>query len=113
MPRLHLVRSAALTHYDEVARSVGLDPVRMLAGVGIPRECLFNPDLKVSVDAVYRLLEASAAKSGVDDFGLRLAQPGAGFLPTMITVREFGENVATCSNPCSPSCASASAVVHE
>jgi len=32
-----LVRSASLTDYLEVARSVGLNPSRLLAGVGLSR----------------------------------------------------------------------------
>lgn len=73
MSRIYLVRSAALTNYAELARSVELDPFRMLARAGLPRDSLSNPDLRLSVTAVYRLLEASAAESGVESFGLRLA----------------------------------------
>ncbi|MGH7923002.1 MAG: AraC family transcriptional regulator, partial [Candidatus Binatus sp.] len=69
-----LVRSASLTDYLEVARAVGLDPSRMLDSVGLSRRCLQNPDFKVPEDAVRRLLEASAAAAGIDDFGLRLAE---------------------------------------
>ncbi len=72
MPKL--VRSASLTDYLEVARSVGLDPTRMLAGVGLSRRCLQNPDFKVPEAAVRELLEVSAAAAGIDDFGLRLAE---------------------------------------
>jgi AraC-like DNA-binding protein len=70
----NLVRSASLTDYFEVARSVGLDPTRMLACVGLSRRCLQNPDFKVPEAAVRELLEASAAAAGLDDFGLRLAE---------------------------------------
>ena len=69
-----LVRSASLTDYLEVARTVGLDPSRMLAGVGLSRRCLENPDFKVPEDAVRELLESSAAAAGVEDFGLRMAE---------------------------------------
>ena len=71
---LKLVRSASLTDYLEVACSVGLEPSRMLAGVGLSRRCLQNPDFKVPEAAVRELLEVSAAAAGIDDFGLRLAE---------------------------------------
>jgi AraC-like DNA-binding protein len=69
-----LVRSAALSRYAEVARSVGLDPLQMLAAVGIPRSCLDVSDSLISVDAASRLLELSATASGTDDFGLRMSE---------------------------------------
>jgi AraC-like DNA-binding protein len=69
-----LVRAAALTGYAEVARASGLDPVRMADASTIPRTALDNPDLKISAAAVGKLLEASAARSGLEDFGLRLAR---------------------------------------
>ena len=71
MPRL--VRSAALSHYPEVAKSVGLDPYRMIAACGLPAVCLTDPEAKVPAAAVALLLEQSAQRSGKDDFGLRLA----------------------------------------
>jgi AraC-like DNA-binding protein len=72
-----LVRSASLTDYLEVARSVGLDPSRMLGSVGLSRRSLQNPDFKVPEPAVRELLEVSAAAAGIDDFGLRLAEKRA------------------------------------
>src|SRR5579863_7980807 len=69
-----LVRSASLSDYLEVARSVGLDPYRMLDAAGLPRSCLKNPDVKIPEEAVRQLLEASARASEIDDFGLRLAE---------------------------------------
>lgn len=69
-----LVRSASLSRYTEVARSVGLDPLRILAEVGLPRTCLDAGDNLVSASAVCRLLEISAAASGTEDFGLRLGE---------------------------------------
>ncbi len=69
-----LVRSATLSRYAEVARSVGLDPLQILAEVGLPRSCLDVGDNLVSASAVCRLLEVSAAASGAEDFGLRMAE---------------------------------------
>jgi hypothetical protein len=67
-----LIRATCLTHYAETARSVGLDPARMLKSVGLP-PCLTDADIRIPGGGVRRLLEASAAAAGIDDFGLRLA----------------------------------------
>jgi AraC-like DNA-binding protein len=72
MPRL--IRSAALTNYVELSRSLGLDPYRMIRDCGLPPACLDDPEIKVPIDAVVRLLEESASRSGKPDFGLRLAE---------------------------------------
>jgi AraC-like DNA-binding protein len=72
MPYTH-VRSAALTDYAEVARSLGLDPFAQLRAAGLDVACLNNPDLKIPVVRVHALLESSAHAAGVDDFGLRMA----------------------------------------
>ena len=68
------IRSASLVDYVEVARSVGLDPYKMLERARLPRSCLRNADLRISADAVAELLEASASAARVEDFALRLAQ---------------------------------------
>ena len=69
-----LIRSASLTDYADVARKTGLDPFRLLSEFGLPQRCLQEPDLKVPLDAVRRLLEASAERSGVEAFGLLMAE---------------------------------------
>jgi AraC-like DNA-binding protein len=69
-----LIRSASLTHYAEVARHAGLDPYRMLSEFGLPPRCLAEPELMIAIDAVRRLLEASAERSGVEAFGLLMAK---------------------------------------
>jgi AraC-like DNA-binding protein len=71
MPRL--IRSAVLSNYVEVARSVGLDPHRLVSEFRLPPACLTDPEVKVSAATVGRLLEESARRSGKFDFGLRLA----------------------------------------
>ena len=71
----HMSRSAVLTGYAVLASSVGLDPHRMVREAGLPLACLTDPDLKVSSAAIARLLEASAARAEVPDFGLRLGMP--------------------------------------
>src|SRR5947209_1756083 len=70
----YLLRSASLTNYVEVARSVGLDPYRQLSAAGINRSVLLDPDIKIPAEAVGRLLQASAQAAGIDDFGLRMAE---------------------------------------
>lgn len=69
-----LTRSASLTNYIEVARSVGLRPYEQLAAAGIDRCALLNPDHLLSAHALGQLLEASAQAAGIEDFGLRMAE---------------------------------------
>jgi AraC-like DNA-binding protein len=68
-----LIRSASLTTFSEVARQAGLDPRALLREFDLPPRCLTEPELRIPVDAVRRLLEASAERSGVEGFGLRMA----------------------------------------
>jgi AraC-like DNA-binding protein len=68
------IRAASLSKYAEVARRAGLDPQRMLSEFGLPPRCLEEPELRVPLDAVRQLLEASAARSGVEGFGLLMAE---------------------------------------
>ncbi len=70
----YMIRSAALTGYEQVARSVGLNPLAVLREVGIDPGCLVDPDIKIPADAVGRLYELAALESGVEDFGLRVAE---------------------------------------
>ena len=60
-----LTRSASLTNFSDVARKAGLDARRVLSEFGLPPHCLTDPDLKVPIDAVRRLLEACAERSAV------------------------------------------------
>ncbi len=71
---INVVRSASLTGYAEIARRVGLNPAHMLRDFGLPRRCLEEPELKVPADAVRQLLEASAERSGIEGFGLLMAE---------------------------------------
>jgi Arabinose-binding domain of AraC transcription regulator, N-term len=71
MPRL--IRSAVLNDFVEVARSVGLDPYRMITEFHLPAACLTDSEIKISAGKVGRLFEAAAGRSGKIDFGLRLA----------------------------------------
>jgi AraC-like DNA-binding protein len=69
-----LIRSASLTNYADVARRVGLDPAKMLREFGLPPRCLTESELKIPIDSVRRLLEASAERSGIEGFGLLMAE---------------------------------------
>jgi AraC-like DNA-binding protein len=69
-----LIRSASLTRYAEVARQCGLEPGRMLAEFKLPPRALADPELMVPIDSVRGLLEASAERSGVEGFGLLMAE---------------------------------------
>jgi len=60
-----LIRSACLTGYVEVARSLGLDPFSLVREAGIDRSCLFDPDIKIQIEPVIRLLEMSASAARV------------------------------------------------
>ncbi|TYL72004.1 AraC family transcriptional regulator [Bradyrhizobium cytisi] len=71
-----LIRSAGLSCYPEVARSVGLDPGKMMRKARLPLAVLDQPDTPIAVASLRRLLELSAEESGAEDFGLRLAERG-------------------------------------
>jgi AraC-like DNA-binding protein len=68
------VRSAALTHFAEVATECGLDARALIREVGLPPRCLDEPDLKVPARAVGRLLELAAERGREPAFGLRMAR---------------------------------------
>ena len=69
-----LTRSASLTDYEQIARSVGLDPFRMLRMAKVPPKALDDPNVLISADSVGWLLEESARLSGEEAFGLLLAE---------------------------------------
>jgi AraC-like DNA-binding protein len=68
------VRCATLDGYVGLARSLGLDPVRLTSSAGLDLADLASPDKWIPAADAARLLELSAAASGCDDFGLRLAR---------------------------------------
>ncbi|WJR32651.1 AraC family transcriptional regulator [Mycobacteroides immunogenum] len=71
---IRLVRFAALSGYVDVANASGLDPAHLLREHGLDPAGIAQPDRWVTASAISALLEASAAASGLDDFGLRLAE---------------------------------------
>jgi AraC-like DNA-binding protein len=69
-----LVRSAALTHFAEVAGACGLHARALVAEVGLPARCLEDPELKVSTRSISALLDLAAERGHEPAFGLRMAQ---------------------------------------
>jgi AraC-like DNA-binding protein len=67
------VRSATLDGYVDLARSLGLDPVALMAGVGLNVADLAAPEKWIPAGDVASLLQLSADLSGHEDFGLLLA----------------------------------------
>ena len=67
------VRTAGLGGYIGLARSAGLDPIRLLTEEGIGVADLAVPDKWLPAAPVARVLERSATESGLEDFGLQLA----------------------------------------
>ncbi|MEJ8814216.1 AraC family transcriptional regulator [Variovorax ureilyticus] len=68
------IRAAALAHYFEVAEAAGLNPQPLLRRAGLSRRMLVDPEQRVPLAAALQLLEVSAEASGLDDFGLQMAQ---------------------------------------
>jgi len=67
------VRYAALSGYGALSDSLGLDWAPLMRGAGLDPAGLAVQDRWIPAAAVARLLEASAAASEREDFGLRLA----------------------------------------
>jgi AraC-like DNA-binding protein len=90
MPRF--IRSACLTDYVPIARSYGLDPYRLLKHAGLDRCCLVDPEIKIAVGGVCRLLETSARAARAEDFGLRMSEPRrlSNLGPLALAMRDAG-----------------------
>jgi AraC-like DNA-binding protein len=67
-------RYASLNRYIELSQSLGIDPVRLMRSNGLDPSRLAFQDTRIPAAAVIQLLEDSAAESGRDDFGVRLAE---------------------------------------
>jgi AraC-like DNA-binding protein len=70
----HLARAAVLTNYLEVARHLGLQAQPLLSKAGLSATLLEDPQKPIPMTAAVSLLEESAALSGCDTFGLRMAE---------------------------------------
>ncbi|MES2443519.1 MAG: AraC family transcriptional regulator [Pseudomonadota bacterium] len=68
------VRTAALTNYFEVARFVGLDPLRMLKRARINPAMLADPDRWIARNSVNFVLTESAREANCQSFGLMMAE---------------------------------------
>ncbi|MES2413673.1 MAG: AraC family transcriptional regulator [Pseudomonadota bacterium] len=86
----HVIRSASLNGYAELASSLGLNPQTLMRKAGLSLRCLDDPETPVNVYAVQHLLEASAEAAGAEDFGLQLAHNRrmANLGPLSIVLRE-------------------------
>ncbi|MEV8596152.1 AraC family transcriptional regulator [Streptomyces sp. NPDC052012] len=69
-----LVRTAALSGYVDLCRSLGVDPQALMKRVGLDTAALAVQDRWISGAAAVQVLELSAAASGHEDFGVRMAQ---------------------------------------
>ena len=85
-----LARYASLNGYLDLCRSVAIDPVPLMRGAGLDPAGLGLQDRWVPAAAIAKVLEDSAAQSGYEDFGLRLAERRqfANLGPLSLVVRE-------------------------
>src|SRR5918997_2955364 len=67
------IRASGLTGYADLAASLGLDPDRLVSGVGLDPADLGAHDRWIAAGPAACLLELSAQLSDCADFGLRLA----------------------------------------
>ncbi|MEV0078249.1 AraC family transcriptional regulator [Nocardia neocaledoniensis] len=85
-----LARYAAIHGFVDLGRSLGLDPVALLRAGGLDPAGLSVQDRWVPAAAIADLLERSAAASGHEDIGLRLAERRrfANLGPLSMVIRE-------------------------
>ena len=69
-----LMRAATLKDFPEMARSVGLNPDALLAEVGIDRRAFGDAEMRIPARSIGQLYELAAKKSGIESFGVRLAE---------------------------------------
>lgn len=69
-----LIRATALSHFPELVRELGADPVELLVAHGIRAEDVGRADVFVGLRGGIGVLEAAAQLTGTPDFGRRLAQ---------------------------------------
>jgi AraC-like DNA-binding protein len=68
------VRAAALSHYETVARKLGVNVQPLLRKVGLTRQMLVSPTQLIPVNSAVGLLELTAKESGCDTVGLMMAE---------------------------------------
>lgn len=69
-----LKRAAVLSHYDEVARKLGLNPQPLLRKVGLTQQMLSVPTNMIPMDSTVALLDLTSQASGCDTVGLMMAE---------------------------------------
>ncbi|MDW3685113.1 AraC family transcriptional regulator [Cupriavidus sp. CV2] len=69
-----LIRSALLVKYSEIARTLGVDPERMIHHVGADRTCILSPDLHVPESWLAKVLESTEQASSCSSVGLLMAE---------------------------------------
>lgn len=73
MQERRVIRRATLNGYTEAALAAGLPPAEMLQEAGLASGNPQDPDELISFDAFVKLLALSAEKTGLMDFGMRVA----------------------------------------
>jgi AraC-like DNA-binding protein len=68
------LRAATLSNFVEVARQVGIDPMRALRRARIDPRALVDAEMRLPLPAVNQLLEGAASQSGCQTIGLRLGE---------------------------------------
>ncbi|MGN5479115.1 AraC family transcriptional regulator [Cupriavidus basilensis] len=69
-----LIRSALLVKFSEIARTLSVDPERMIHHVGADRSCIVSPDLHVPEPWLARVLDATEQASSGAAVGLLMAE---------------------------------------
>ncbi|CAG2154674.1 HTH-type transcriptional regulator VirS [Cupriavidus yeoncheonensis] len=69
-----LIRSALLVKYSEIARTIGVDPERMIHHVGADRSCIVSPDLHVPEPWLAKVLDSTEQSSSCAAVGLLMAE---------------------------------------
>ncbi|CAG9179054.1 AraC family transcriptional regulator [Cupriavidus pinatubonensis] len=69
-----LIRSALLVKFSEIARTLSVDPERMIRHVGADRSCIVSPDLHVPEPWLANVLDASEQASSGAAVGLLMAE---------------------------------------
>ena len=67
------MRSASLSGYEDLVRSLGREPRLFLRSVGLSAAALRDPEALIPRDAGRELLEITARATQCEDFALRLA----------------------------------------
>jgi len=68
-----MARYAALSGYLELSQSLGIEPIPLMRAAGVDPSGLMTQDARLPAESIARLLEDTAAASGCEDFGVRLA----------------------------------------